>query len=276
MAKGDHIKVKRTWYSHHGIDIGGSEVIHFKGEPGNKDNARIKQTSMQEFLDGGKIEIVKYVNSFHPDQVVKNARLYLGKGGYSLFFNNCEHFACWCKTGNKKSEQAADAAATTGASVVTGIAATASIAGVSAAGSVAGLSGAGVMSGLAAIGPGGVVGGLATLAAAPSLLVNVAVSKVLEDDEHLPDEERKSRTAGRVAAKIGTVGGAAGTLATISSAGSVAGLSGAGLTSGLATIGGIVEGGMVAGVAISVIAPAVAAGVVGLGVYKVWKWLSSE
>ncbi len=271
---GDHIKVKRTWYSHHGIDIGGNAVIHFTGEPGNKVNAQVMQTSMQEFLDGGKLETVRYANSFPPDRVVEKARSCLGRRGYSLFSNNCEHFARWCKTGEKKSEQTADAAAATGASVGTGVAATASIAGVSAAGSAAGLSGAGVMSGLAAIGPGGVVGGLGTLAATPSVLANLAVNKVLEDDDKLPEQERESRTVGRAAAKLGTVVGAAGTVGTISSAGSVAGLSAAGLTSGLAGIGSTVGGGMVSGVAISVAAPALAAGALGLGVYKVWKWLS--
>ncbi len=274
MAKGDHIRVKRKLYFHHGIDVGEGAVIHFTGEPGNKVNARVMETSVQEFLDGGKLEIVRYKNSFPPDQVVEKARRHLGESEYSLIFNNCEHFARWCKTGDKKSEQVNDAAATTGASVGTGMAATASIAGVSVAGSATGLSGAGVMSGLAAIGPGGVVGGLGSLAAAPSLLVNVAVSKVLEDDEKFPDEERKSRKIGRATAKVGTAAGATGTVYAISSVGSVTGLSASGLTSGLATIGSTVGGGMVSGVAISVVAPALAAGFAGLGAYKLWKWLS--
>jgi len=274
MAKGDHIKVKRLGYYHHGIDIGDRTVVHFTGEPGNKVNAEVRRTSMLEFLNDGKLEIIKYKKSFPSDAVVLRALSRLEEKGYSLFFNNCEHFASWCKTGENQSEQMDDAEATAGASVGTGLAATASIAGVSAAGSAAGLSGAGVMSGLAAIGPGGVVGGLGTLAAAPSVIANVAISKVLKDDDKLSDEERESRTAGRVAAKVGTVAGAVGTVGTISGAGTVAGLSGAGLTSGLAAVGSTVGGGMVSGVAISIAAPAVAAGVVGLGVYKVWKWFS--
>jgi hypothetical protein len=276
MAKGDHIKVKRIGYSHHGIDIGDGTVVHYTDGLGNKINAEVKQTSMQEFLDdGGELQIVKYNKSSSTDKVVRSAKSRVGEKGYDLIFNNCEHFARWCKTGDKKSEQVNDVATTSGASVGTGLLATGSIATVSAAGSAAGLSGAGVMSGLAAIGPSGVVGGIVTLAAAPAILTNVAVSKVLEDDEKLSNQERKYRTAGRAAAKVGTVAGAAGTVGTISAAGSVAGLSASGITSGLAAIGSTVGGGMVSGVAISVAAPAVVAGVVGLGVYKAWKkWRS--
>lgn len=105
------------------------------------------------------------------------------------------------------------------------------------------------MSGLAAIGPAGVVGGLGTLAAAPAIASNLLMNQILKDDKCLAIEERESRTAGRVAAKVGTVAAAGGSLAAISASGAVAGLSGAGITSGLAAIGAGVGGGMVAGTA---------------------------
>lgn len=59
--------------------------------------------------------------------------------------------------------------------------------------------------GLAAIGPAGAIGGLATLALAPAIASNIAVSKFLEDDEKLSVDEREARSAGRAAAKIGAV-----------------------------------------------------------------------
>lgn len=274
MAKGDHIKVKRTGYYHHGIDLGNGEVIHFTGEPGKKRDAAIQRTEIKYFLCSRNLEIVKYSKCFSPDKTISIALKHLGDVGYNLVINNCEHFARYCKTGQKKSEQVNDTVASTGAAVGTGATTTAAIAGVSAAGSAAGLSGAGVMAGLAAIGPGGVIGGLGTLAAAPAIISNLAINKILEDDKNLNKQEREARTAGRTAAKAGTVAAAGGTVATISTAGTAAGLSGAGITSGLAAIGGTVGGGMVAGTAIAVAAPAVAAAAVGYSVYSLWKWIS--
>ena len=39
------------------------------------------------------------------DETVRRARGELGKEGYNLVCNNCEHFAVWCKTGLKESSQ---------------------------------------------------------------------------------------------------------------------------------------------------------------------------
>jgi hypothetical protein len=42
---------------------------------------------------------------FAPDIVVSRAYSRLGESGYSLFRNNCEHFASWCKVGKESSQQ---------------------------------------------------------------------------------------------------------------------------------------------------------------------------
>ncbi|MBQ7561810.1 MAG: lecithin retinol acyltransferase family protein, partial [Synergistaceae bacterium] len=39
------------------------------------------------------------------EETITRARSKLGEGGYNLAFNNCEHFAVWCKTGIKDSSQ---------------------------------------------------------------------------------------------------------------------------------------------------------------------------
>ena len=39
------------------------------------------------------------------DETVARARGELGKEGYNLVTNNCEHFAIWCKTGLQESSQ---------------------------------------------------------------------------------------------------------------------------------------------------------------------------
>ena len=276
MSKGDHIFVNRGAYTHHGIDVGNKQVVHYTGEPGSKSNARIAKTTLAEFAQGAEIQSVEYGKCLPVSRTVELAQSRLSEKKYHLVFNNCEHFARFCKTEDHESEQVKNVVGGAGASIGTGVATAGSVTAISAAGSAAGLSGAGVMSGLAAIGPAGAIGGLVFLAAIPAVVTNVAVSKTLKDDESLPDDERNLRTAGRTAAKVGTAAGAVGTVGAISVAGTTAGLSAAGITSGLAAIGGTVGGGMVAGVAISVAAPAVAAAAAGWGLYKIGKRFRNE
>lgn len=42
---------------------------------------------------------------FTPRTVVRRAKSKIGTRGYNLLWNNCEHFALWCKTGEPMSEQ---------------------------------------------------------------------------------------------------------------------------------------------------------------------------
>jgi hypothetical protein len=280
MSLGDHIKVKRRLrYHHHGIDVGQNKVIHFTGEPGKKKDASIQETSLEEFLNGRKIEIVQYSECFSPEETVRIAKgiakKFLIKSKYNLVWNNCEHFARYCKTGDKVSEQVRDAFAGTGASVGSGGAVGISLLLVKGAG-YAGLSGAGIMSGLATIGPAGVVGGVMTAASTPALISNVAMSKFLKDDKKLSKDERTSRKAGRLATKLGTAAGAVGTVGTISGFGAISGLSATGLTTGLGAIGSLVGGSMVAGTVISIAAPGVVGAFAGYSCYKLFKKLKRK
>lgn len=278
MSRGDHIRVSRPGYFHHGIDCGDGYVIHYTGEIGQKSNASICKEPLQNFANGVQVETMKYDSCRAADDVIQRANSRIGEENYSLFFNNCEHFARWCKTGEAQSEQVRTGVSAVAGASGTGAAVAGSIGVVGAAGAVAGLSGAGIMSGLATVGGVvgmGAVGGIAVLGAAPGVISTVAMGQVLKDDKNLPESERNARQAGRIASTAGMAAGTAGAIATISAAGSVAGLSGAGISTGLAAIGGTVGGGMAAGVAITVAAPAAAAAVVGYGVYKLWRWLSN-
>ncbi|TRU85675.1 MAG: NC domain-containing protein, partial [Microcystis novacekii Mn_MB_F_20050700_S1D] len=90
-------------YAHHGIDCGDGSVIHYR-----KPSEIVERTSLETFARGGKIYVVRYVEvgfSFIPDVVVERALSRLGEQKYNLLFNNCEHFATWCKTGISKSQQ---------------------------------------------------------------------------------------------------------------------------------------------------------------------------
>jgi hypothetical protein len=274
MGRGDHIYINCGVYTHHGIDSGDGTVIHYTGE---KLKGVISRTSMDSFASGKKVFAREYGKCDLPDIVIQRAESQLGNSGYNLFDNNCEHFATWCKTGIKDSEQVRRAGAAAGGASASGAAVAGGIGVIGAAGTAAGLSGAGVMSGLATVGGvvgGGAVAGIGVLGAAPGLVTKVAMDQVLKDDKSLSDGEREARAVGRTMTTVGAAAGTLGAAGAVAATGSVAGLSAAGITSGLAAIGGTVGGGMVAGAAITVAAPAAAAAAVGYGAYRVWKWLS--
>lgn len=108
MAQGDQIYVYRELlnlegvYEHHGIDCGDGTVIHYR-----KPSETIERTSWDVFKRGNptykKHKDQKF--SFLPEIVVNRAESRLGEQKYNLLFNNCEHFANWCKTGISESQQ---------------------------------------------------------------------------------------------------------------------------------------------------------------------------
>lgn len=100
--------------AHHGIYAADDCVIHFASlnqlnrlDPAS---ARIIVTSLEDFLQGGCLEVACY-NSVEQEkrrtrtQIVNQALLKVGEGGYDLISNNCEHFANECEFGYKKSSQ---------------------------------------------------------------------------------------------------------------------------------------------------------------------------
>ncbi|MCC0177843.1 lecithin retinol acyltransferase family protein [Waterburya agarophytonicola K14] len=111
MTKGDRIYVYRNlWqldglYQHHGIDCGDGTVIHYR-----KPSETIERTSLETFSRGNPVYVAEYGDGFGyiPDAVVERAESRLGEHKYNLLFNNCEHFASWCKTGVSQSQQVKD------------------------------------------------------------------------------------------------------------------------------------------------------------------------
>jgi hypothetical protein len=106
VARGDQIYVLRELinlegiYQHHGIDCGDGSVIHYR-----KPQATVERTSLEIFSQGKPISIKNYRVCYIPDVVVHRAEKRLGEQQYNLLFNNCEHFANWCKTGINESLQ---------------------------------------------------------------------------------------------------------------------------------------------------------------------------
>jgi len=111
---GDHIRVSRGLYYHHGIYVSRNEVVHFTGTEDDSvldwSKAKVIQTDMDYFLKAGQAEVREYNNEEIRDLypvagIVQYARACLGDGSYDLVFNNCEHFANACTLGRYRSRQ---------------------------------------------------------------------------------------------------------------------------------------------------------------------------
>ncbi|WP_455542937.1 lecithin retinol acyltransferase family protein [Intestinibacter sp.] len=111
---GDHIRVNRGVYCHHGVYISKDEVIHFTGKEGDSildwSKPEVIQSDLEYFLKGDKLEVKEYTDEeledlYPVDHIVAYARACLGDKGYNLVFNNCEHFANTCTLGRFRSKQ---------------------------------------------------------------------------------------------------------------------------------------------------------------------------
>ena len=94
LKKGDHIKVMRTIYSHHGIYIGYGKVIEYN-------EGVVQKSSLESFADGDSIIYVDEPSPYTKNEIVKRAKSRLWESDYNLVWNNCENFATWCRCGGK-------------------------------------------------------------------------------------------------------------------------------------------------------------------------------
>ena len=89
---------------HHGIDLGDGTVAHYL------EGREILRSPLVEFSRGQPISTVIYPegSTSTTGQTLRRAMGRLGEQRYNLLFNNCEHFAHWCKTGRHRSAQVED------------------------------------------------------------------------------------------------------------------------------------------------------------------------
>lgn len=103
MATADHLQVPRQHglFDHHGIDLGDGTVAHYL------EGRQILRSPLADFSRGEAVSVVSYPESeVSPVGVtLRRAMGRLGEQRYNLVFNNCEHFASWCKTGRHRSSQ---------------------------------------------------------------------------------------------------------------------------------------------------------------------------
>ena len=106
MAAADHLQVPRQHglFNHHGIDLGDGTVAHYL------EGRAILRSPVEAFSRGQPLSVVSYPDGAcsAPGVTLRRAMGRLGEQNYNLLFNNCEHFAHWCKTGRHRSAQVED------------------------------------------------------------------------------------------------------------------------------------------------------------------------
>lgn len=106
---GDMIRVQLGAVYHFGIYASDSEVIQFGRHPYAQrdvkpEDVEVLITDIKDFLLGGATEVCVPDESDaqqrrSPDEVVEYARKSIGRRGYHILYNNCEHFATECLFG---------------------------------------------------------------------------------------------------------------------------------------------------------------------------------
>ena len=101
LAAADHLEVPRQHglFNHHGIDLGDGTVAHYL------EGREILRSPLEEFSQGQPLRVISHAEASPMGVTLRRAMGRLGEQDYNLLFNNCEHFATWCKTGRHRSEQ---------------------------------------------------------------------------------------------------------------------------------------------------------------------------
>ncbi len=112
---GDMIRISFGNFYHYGIFISEEEVIQFglppfEGLLNRKfEDIEVCVTDVDTFSGGRVIEVASIEKSdkkkrIPPKKTVQRARESIGKRGYDILHNNCEHFARYCYLGEKRCE----------------------------------------------------------------------------------------------------------------------------------------------------------------------------
>lgn len=112
MALADVISIACTrgliTFRHFGIDIGDGTVVHLATEPGGN-RMSVQQVPYDQFSEGKIVRTESITSPLPVEQVIAQTLQSVGKSGYHLIWDNCEHFAIEMKTGVARSHQVEDA-----------------------------------------------------------------------------------------------------------------------------------------------------------------------
>jgi hypothetical protein len=98
---------QRRWYAHHGIYIGGGQVVHYAGLSSSWRRGPVARASLDQFSRGHPVQLHEDAQRSYPAiEVVARALSRLNEDAYDLLHNNCEHFCSWCLFGAARSAQA--------------------------------------------------------------------------------------------------------------------------------------------------------------------------
>lgn len=105
-ALGAHLVTPRLAFAHHGIYVGGGNVVHYGALACRFRRAPVEEVSLAFFAHGHALFVRAHTASrFDCQEVTERARSRLGENRYSLLGNNCEHFCEWCVHGISRSLQ---------------------------------------------------------------------------------------------------------------------------------------------------------------------------
>jgi Lecithin retinol acyltransferase len=103
---GAHLVTPRRGYTHHGIYIGGGQVVHYAGLARGLRPGPIEEVTLSQFARGSAVWArAEEARCLDREEVVRRARLRLGENRYRVLTNNCEHFCEWCIRGEPRSYQ---------------------------------------------------------------------------------------------------------------------------------------------------------------------------
>ena len=115
---GDMVRVKLGGIYHYGVFASEDEIIQFGLAPSMRSMLKDSEievctSDVDTFLAGGFLEVAVFDRGEKKKnrptaEVLDYARSRLGERGYSILYNNCEHFAYECVTGKKYCSQTAD------------------------------------------------------------------------------------------------------------------------------------------------------------------------
>lgn len=109
---GTLVRTRVSFYWHYGVFVSEEEVIAF-GLPDNRgippEEIRVLSTDLETFSAGGAVQIgacegTERLKARSRTEVVRAARTAMGRSGYNILHNNCEHFAMQCLFGSSDSE----------------------------------------------------------------------------------------------------------------------------------------------------------------------------
>jgi Lecithin retinol acyltransferase len=104
---GAHLTTSRRGYTHHGIYVGHSRVVHYSGLSGFWQCGPVEEVPLSRFAAGRAVRVLNHEQtSYSPQEIVRRARLRIGENAYRVLTNNCEHFCNWCVCGVSRSARA--------------------------------------------------------------------------------------------------------------------------------------------------------------------------